>query len=65
MVSTMFGLPTTAEKRPKFSKRAGEGEMQKKLGATDQPRYNGFCVISIRVITTLQCNIFDCLFDQI
>ena len=44
-------------KKAKFSKRVGEGEMQKKVGATDQPRYNGFRVISIRVLTTLQCTV--------
>ena len=55
MVSTMFWLPTTAEKRQNFQNGWGRGKCKKNLGATDQPRYNGFRVISIRVITTLQC----------
>ena len=55
MVSTIFWLSTTADKGNIFKTGGGGGNAKKKLGATDQPRYNGFRVISIRVKTTLQC----------
>ena len=36
------------------------------MGATDQPRYNGFRVIRDGVITALQCSMLtDHLFDHI
>ena len=57
MVLTMFWLPTMAGKKAKFSKRVGRGKCKKNLGARDQRRYNGFRVMSIRVVTTLQCTI--------
>ena len=46
----IFRLPRSAEKEQHFQ-TGGE----KKTGAKAQPRYNGFRVISDRVITALQC----------
>ena len=39
-------------KLPKLGKKTAQ-----KMGATDQPRYNGFRVIRDRVITALQCRL--------
>ena len=46
----IFRLPRSAEKGQHFQ-TGGE-----KTGAKAQPRYNGFRVISDRVITALQCS---------
>ena len=46
----------TAEFRGKRAKLSKLGKKTaQKMGATDQPRYNGFRVIRDRVITALQC----------
>ena len=46
----IFRLPRSAEKGQHFQTGG-----KKKTGAKAQPRYNGFRVISDRVITALQC----------
>ena len=49
----IFRLPRSAEKGQHFQTGG-----KKKTGAKAQPRYNGFRVISDRVITALQCICF-------
>ena len=61
MVLTIFWLPTSAEKRQNFQKGGGGGNAKKYLGATDQPLYNGFRVILIRLLRTLQCITYNAL----
>ena len=46
-------------KRAKLSKLGKK--LHKKMGATDQPRYNSFCIIRDCVITAFQCILLvDC-----
>ena len=48
----------TAEFRRKRAKLSKLGKkLHKKKGATDQPHYNGFRVIRVRVITVFQCSL--------
>ena len=50
----IFRLPRSAEKGQHFQTGG-----KKKTGAKAQPRYNGFRVISDRVITALQCTTYS------
>ena len=49
---TIFLAAEFRGKRAKLSKSGKK--LHKRMGAADQPRYNGFCVIRDRVITALQ-----------
>ena len=53
MANDFFYCWVTRKKGKTF--KIGEKTAQKKMGATDQPGYNGFRVIREHVITAFQC----------
>ena len=60
VMANIFLTSEFRRKREKLSK-LGEKKCTKKMGATDQPHYNGFRVIRDSIITVFQCNLNFCL----